>query len=61
MSSPEHLGPQDPDEQLKFIGVMITRGKAKDSAYPEVSYDVGQGAYTLEVWERFSSSVNYMG
>eukprot|EP00975_Prorocentrum_lima_P071602 12938648-Prorocentrum_lima.AAC.1 len=61
MSTPEHLGPQDPDEKLMFIGVMITRAKANDPEYPEGSYHVGQGAYTLEVLERFSSSMNYRG
>eukprot|EP00975_Prorocentrum_lima_P066562 12909900-Prorocentrum_lima.AAC.1 len=58
MSTPEHLGPQDPYEKLKFIGVVITRAKAKDPEYPEGPYLVGQGAYTLEVLEIFSSSMN---
>eukprot|EP00975_Prorocentrum_lima_P063452 12891643-Prorocentrum_lima.AAC.1 len=44
MSTPEHLGPQDPKEKLKFIVLMITRAKAKDSEYPEGSYSVGQGS-----------------
>eukprot|EP00975_Prorocentrum_lima_P004322 937650-Prorocentrum_lima.AAC.1 len=35
MSTPEHLGPQDPDEKLKFIGAMITRAKSTDPDYPE--------------------------
>eukprot|EP00975_Prorocentrum_lima_P068852 12922919-Prorocentrum_lima.AAC.1 len=35
LSTPEHLGPQDPDEKSKVIDVMITRAKAKDSEYPE--------------------------
>eukprot|EP00975_Prorocentrum_lima_P007840 1680773-Prorocentrum_lima.AAC.1 len=61
MSTPEHLGPQDPDEKLKFMGVMITRAKAKDPEHPEGSYYVGQGAYTLKVLDRFSSSMNYRG
>eukprot|EP00975_Prorocentrum_lima_P038971 8186886-Prorocentrum_lima.AAC.1 len=43
------------------MGVMITRAKAKDAEYPEGSYDVGQGAYTLEVLDIFSSSMNYKG
>eukprot|EP00975_Prorocentrum_lima_P001526 330176-Prorocentrum_lima.AAC.1 len=37
MSTPKHLGPQDPDEKLKFIGVMITRATAHDAEYPEGS------------------------
>eukprot|EP00975_Prorocentrum_lima_P002407 527639-Prorocentrum_lima.AAC.1 len=40
---------------------MITRAKAKASVYPEGSYYVGQGAYTLEVLEIVSSSLNYTG
>eukprot|EP00975_Prorocentrum_lima_P050074 10485495-Prorocentrum_lima.AAC.1 len=32
---------------------MITCAKAKDPEYPEGSYYVGQGAYTLEVLDRF--------
>eukprot|EP00975_Prorocentrum_lima_P015609 3307840-Prorocentrum_lima.AAC.1 len=28
-STPEHLGPPDPYDMLKFIGVMISRGTAK--------------------------------
>eukprot|EP00975_Prorocentrum_lima_P008032 1717507-Prorocentrum_lima.AAC.1 len=58
MSTPEHLGPQDPDEKLKVIGVMITRAKAKDSEHSEGSYYVGQGSYTLEVLDIFSSSMS---
>eukprot|EP00975_Prorocentrum_lima_P046858 9794623-Prorocentrum_lima.AAC.1 len=61
MSTPEHLGRQHPNEKMKFIGVMITRAKAKDSEYPEGSYYVGQGAYALEVLDIFSSSMNYKG
>eukprot|EP00975_Prorocentrum_lima_P006038 1303252-Prorocentrum_lima.AAC.1 len=61
MSTPEHLGPQDPDEKLKFIGVLIAIAKSKDPEYPEGSYYVGQGAYTLDVWDIFSSSLNYKG
>eukprot|EP00975_Prorocentrum_lima_P002461 541040-Prorocentrum_lima.AAC.1 len=30
MPTPEHLGPQDPDEKLKFMGVMVTRAKANN-------------------------------
>eukprot|EP00975_Prorocentrum_lima_P057530 12065032-Prorocentrum_lima.AAC.1 len=30
MSSPEHLGPLDRHEKLKFIGVMISRQPQKD-------------------------------
>eukprot|EP00975_Prorocentrum_lima_P031103 6531700-Prorocentrum_lima.AAC.1 len=61
MSTPEHLGPQDPNEKLKFTGVMITRATVKDSEPPKGSYYVGQGAYTLEVLDMFSISMNYMG
>eukprot|EP00975_Prorocentrum_lima_P032225 6767533-Prorocentrum_lima.AAC.1 len=38
---------------------MITRAKSKDPEYPDGSYYVGQGAYTQEVLEMFSSSMNY--
>eukprot|EP00975_Prorocentrum_lima_P009687 2064415-Prorocentrum_lima.AAC.1 len=61
MSTPEHTGPQDPDEKFKFIGVMITRAKAKESEHPEGSYYAGQGAYTLDVLDWFKSSMNYRG
>eukprot|EP00975_Prorocentrum_lima_P008792 1875813-Prorocentrum_lima.AAC.1 len=40
---------------------MITRAKAKDPEYPEGSYYVGQGAYTLEALDIFSSSMNCKG
>eukprot|EP00975_Prorocentrum_lima_P056798 11915172-Prorocentrum_lima.AAC.1 len=40
---------------------MITRAKSKDPEHPEGSYYVGQGAYTPEVLDRFSSSMDYKG
>eukprot|EP00975_Prorocentrum_lima_P005015 1091351-Prorocentrum_lima.AAC.1 len=40
---------------------MITGVKRGDAECPEGSYCVGQGAYTLEVLEGFSSSMNYKG
>eukprot|EP00975_Prorocentrum_lima_P053363 11190672-Prorocentrum_lima.AAC.1 len=40
---------------------MITRAEKEDPEFPEGSYYVGQGAYTLEVVERFNSSMNYNG
>eukprot|EP00975_Prorocentrum_lima_P014545 3084398-Prorocentrum_lima.AAC.1 len=43
------------------MGVMITRAKNKDQEFQEGYYYVGQGAYTLEVCERFGSSMNYEG
>eukprot|EP00975_Prorocentrum_lima_P047327 9896179-Prorocentrum_lima.AAC.1 len=40
---------------------MISRAKAKYPEYPEGSYYVGQGAYTLEVLDISTSSRNHMG
>eukprot|EP00975_Prorocentrum_lima_P015655 3318951-Prorocentrum_lima.AAC.1 len=49
MSTPDYMGPQDPEENIKFIGVMVTRAKKGYQYFPEGSYYVRQGAYTLEV------------
>eukprot|EP00975_Prorocentrum_lima_P006363 1372179-Prorocentrum_lima.AAC.1 len=38
MSNPEHLGPLDRQEKLKFIGVMISR-------QPTTTNDKGEGTY----------------
>eukprot|EP00975_Prorocentrum_lima_P037907 7975711-Prorocentrum_lima.AAC.1 len=51
MSNPEHLGPVDRHEKLKFIGVMISRQPSKTNEMDEGTYFVGQGHYILEVLE----------
>eukprot|EP00975_Prorocentrum_lima_P060979 12787137-Prorocentrum_lima.AAC.1 len=38
MSKPEHLGPVDRHEKLKFIGVMISRQPSKVDGHEAVSY-----------------------
>eukprot|EP00975_Prorocentrum_lima_P028307 5950349-Prorocentrum_lima.AAC.1 len=59
MSKPEHLGPVDRYEMLKFIGVMISRQPSQVGGHEEGTCFVGQGHYVLEVLERFSSSMHY--
>ena len=59
MATPEHLGPSDKHDKLKFIGVMITRHPKTTEEFQEGTYFLGQGAYVLEVLERFSSSMGY--
>eukprot|EP00975_Prorocentrum_lima_P004890 1065648-Prorocentrum_lima.AAC.1 len=58
MSKPEHLGPLDRHEKLKFLGVMISRLPTRTKDMEEGTYFVGQGHYVLEVLERFSSSMH---
>eukprot|EP00975_Prorocentrum_lima_P027014 5681886-Prorocentrum_lima.AAC.1 len=59
MSKPEHLGPVDRYEQLKFIGVMISRQPSTLGGHEEGTFFVGQSHHVLEVLERFSSSMHY--
>eukprot|EP00975_Prorocentrum_lima_P013000 2760104-Prorocentrum_lima.AAC.1 len=37
MSTPEHLGPQDHEEKLKFIGVMMTRARKDAVSYTHLT------------------------
>eukprot|EP00975_Prorocentrum_lima_P017315 3661235-Prorocentrum_lima.AAC.1 len=42
MSKPEHLGPVDRHEKLKFIGVMISRQPSWVDGHEEGTFFVGQ-------------------
>eukprot|EP00975_Prorocentrum_lima_P019801 4166302-Prorocentrum_lima.AAC.1 len=59
MSKPRHLGPVDRYEKLKVAGVLISRQPTTIQDMDEGTYFVGQGHYTLEVLERFLSSMHY--
>eukprot|EP00975_Prorocentrum_lima_P063894 12894275-Prorocentrum_lima.AAC.1 len=51
MTKPEHLGPADKHEELKFIGVMISRQPSTNNDTDAGTFFVGQGHYVLEVLE----------
>eukprot|EP00975_Prorocentrum_lima_P038503 8091728-Prorocentrum_lima.AAC.1 len=59
MAKPEHLGPVDKHEQLKSIGVMLSRQPSNKGDLDEGTFFVGQGHNVLEVLGRFSSSMHY--
>eukprot|EP00975_Prorocentrum_lima_P048162 10073948-Prorocentrum_lima.AAC.1 len=58
MSKPEHLGPVDRYEKLKVVGGLMSRPPTNTKEMDEGAYSIGQGCYTLEVIERFNSSMH---